>query len=138
MPLKSLKSKMKYRISRSRDTVFVPRDFFDLSDRDQIGRVLRGFIQGGSLIKIGYGLYAKASRSPYTGNLIPDKGLQRLAEEALKKLGVPTSESIAEKRYNRGETTQVPTGRRIAVKKRITRKIGYDGKYISYESATRL
>ena len=35
MALKTLKSKVKYRISRSRSVVFTPKDFADLSDYDR-------------------------------------------------------------------------------------------------------
>lgn len=41
MSAKSLRSKVKYRINRARGSVFTPKDFLDLSDRDQVGRVLR-------------------------------------------------------------------------------------------------
>jgi hypothetical protein len=35
--------------------------------------------------------------------------------------------------YNQGQTTQVPTERVIGVKGRVARKIGYEGKYITFE-----
>jgi len=38
--------------------------------------------------------------------------------------------------YNEGRTTQVPTGRVVGVKGRVKRKIGYAGKYITFEYAT--
>ena len=38
-------------------------------------------------------------------------------------------------RLSIGKTTQVPTGPVIAVKGRISRKIGYGGTYVSYEPA---
>lgn len=47
MPLKALKSKIKYEIDRSKAAVFTPGDFFDLSDRDQVGRVLRQLVTEG-------------------------------------------------------------------------------------------
>jgi hypothetical protein len=37
--------------------------------------------------------------------------------------------------YNAGRTTQVPTGRLIAIKGRVSRKIGYNGSYINFEAA---
>lgn len=137
MALTTLKSKIKYRLSRSKDTVFTPKDFFDLSDRDQVGRVLRQLMREGQLIRFGYGLYAKASKSPYSGNIVPDKSLPSLAREALtNKLGAKIEASDATQRYNRGDSTQVPTGRVIPVKKRVTRKMAYNNqsvklKYVS-------
>lgn len=131
---KTLKSKMSYRISRSKDIVFTPQDFLDLSDRDQVGRVLRQFIAEGLLVKFGQGLYAKAKLSSLTGKVIPVKPLTELAKEALtKKLKVKVVASSDLKRYNEGETTQVPTGRVIAVKGRVSRKMAFGGKSIKYE-----
>ena len=131
--LKTLESKMKYRLARSKGSVFILRDFFDLSDRDQVGRVLRKLIADQVVVKIGYGLYAKARVSSVTGNVVPEKTLVELARESLIKLGVSVSSSTMEQSYNKGETTQVPTGRVIGVKGRVSRKIGYNGKYIKLE-----
>lgn len=133
MALNTLKSKIKYRLSRSKDTVFTPKEFLDLSDRDQVGRVLRQLMQEGQLIRFGYGLYAKADRSPYSGKTVPQKPLPALAEEALSKLGVKIVESTAKALYNSGKSTQVPTGRVIGVKGRISRKMGYNGQSVKLE-----
>ena len=134
MPLNSLKSKIKYRISRSKAVVFTPGDFFDLSDRDQVGRALKQLVIDEILVKFGQGLYAKARRSSLTGNLIPVKPLTELAREALTeklKITVVATGDVA--KYNDGRTTQVPTGRVIAVKGRISRKMAFDGKSIKLQ-----
>jgi hypothetical protein len=134
MPLKTLQSKMKYRISRSKANVFTPRDFFDLTDRDQVGRVLRKMVNAGDMVKFGQGLFAKAKRSNLTGKIMPVKPLPDLAKEALRdklKVKMATAEDLA--RYNKGDSTQVPTGRVIAVKGRVSRKMAYDGKSIKYQ-----
>jgi hypothetical protein len=133
MALSTLKSKIKYRLSRSKETVFTPQEFFDLSDRDQVGRALRQLIAEGLLIRFGYGLYAKADKSPYSGNIVPQKALPALAEEALKKMGVKVVASTAMQLYNSGKTTQVPTGRVIGVQGRISRKMGYNGQSVKLE-----
>ena len=134
MALNTLKSRVKYRLSRSKDTVFVPQDFLDLSDRDQVGRVLRQLMSEGQLVRFGYGLYAKAEKSPYTGKVVPKKALPDLAREALtNKLDVDVGASKAMRRYNKGESTQVPTGRVIGVKGRVTRKMGYNGQSVKLE-----
>lgn len=133
----TLKSKVKYRVSRSKEAVFTPRDFLDLSDRDQIGRALRELIKDGVLIKFGYGLYAKAEKSPYSGKIVPAKPLPSLAEDALKKLGVTVLPSSAQMAYNSGKTTQVPTGRVIGIKGRVRRKMSYNGQTVTFEHAVR-
>lgn len=131
----TLSYKISARIARKKNAVFVREDFEDLGGYDQIGRILRGLARAGKLIKIGYGLYAKAKVSPLTGKIVPIRPLPALAKEALERLGVKTFPSRLEQDYNTGKTTQVPTGRMIAVKGRVRRKIGYNGAYVSYEPA---
>jgi hypothetical protein len=123
------------RVARKNFNVFIRNDFDDLGGYDQIGRVLRQLAREGKLVKIGYGLYAKAKKSPLTGETVPVAPLPILAKEALTRLGVAFTSSTLERDYNAGRTTQVPTGRQIAVKGRISRKIGYRGAMISYEPA---
>jgi Family of unknown function (DUF6088) len=128
--------KVSTRIARKKSVVFVREDFEDLGGYDQIGRVLRELTRDGRIIKIGYGLYAKAKKSPLTGKIVPVVSLPVLAKKALERIGIKTAPSSLEKKYNAGETTQVPTGRLIAVRGRVSRKIGYGGAYVNYEPAT--
>jgi len=132
----TLAYKILARIVRKKSFVFLREDFEDLGGYDQVGRILRELTRQGKIIKIGYGLYAKAKKSSLTGKIVPVTALPTLAKKALQRLGVQTSASYLEKQYNSGQTTQVPTGRLIAVKGRVSRKIGYGGAYISYERAT--
>lgn len=134
MATRSLRSRMKARIRRSPHAVFVASDFNDLSDRRQAGRVLRELVHEEVLIRFGFGLYAKAKRSSYTGKLIPVIPLPDLAREALtRKLGVEVVSSRELADHNSGRSTQVPTGRVIAVRGRVSRKMAYDGKSITYQ-----
>ena len=129
----TLSYKVSARIARKNNAVFVREDFADLGGYDQIGRILRQLAAEEKLIKIGYGLYAKAKRSSLTGEIVPVLPLPDLAREALNRLGIQTGISKLTRDYNAGLTTQVPTGRKIAIKGRVSRKIGYDGTYVSYE-----
>lgn len=135
MALNTLDSRLSYRVSRSKSAVFTLKDFSDLSDRDQIGRALRKMVAGGKMVKIGYGLYAKARRSSLTNAVIPVRGLPELAREAVEKLGGEVRPTAAEKAYNSGASTQVPTGRVIGVKGRISRKVSYGGQSIAFEQS---
>ena len=130
----TLKSKITYRVKRSADSVFVRKDFADLGSYHQVGRILRQLVNKGLLIRIGYGLYARAKQSVLSGKIIPVTPLPDLAREALKKLGVKVIPTKFERLYIEGRSTQVPTGRAIGVQGRITRKIGYNTIYISYEN----
>ena len=48
-------------ITRKRGDMFLRADFNDLGGYDQVGRVLRGLVREGELMKIGFGLYARAT-----------------------------------------------------------------------------
>ena len=130
---KTLKQRILTRIARSKKEVFLRKDFEDLGGYDQIGRILRILIKQNKLIKIGQGLYAKAQPSPLSGKPIPRRGIKELANEALQRLNVEIVPSSYERAYNDGKTNQVPTGRVIAVKGKIKRQIGYNGKYVTFE-----
>lgn len=133
MRLKTLENKLRYRIRRSKAKVFLPNDFSDLGGRDQVARALRSLISNDEIIKIGYGLYAKASYSTLLKKSLPAASIPDLAREALDKLGIPTALTIYEKLYNERKSTQVPSGRVIGVKERISRKISYGATDIVYE-----
>lgn len=128
-----LKDKIRYRVKRSKDSVFLLKDFDDITDRNQAGRILRELIKDGILMKIGYGLYSRCKKSEISGRTLPEKGLIRAGKEALKKLGIKTYPTTYETMYNNFQSTQVPTGRVIGVKSRITRKIAEGGYSLKYE-----
>ena len=133
---KTLEMRVAKRIARKKADVFLRADFKDIGDYDQVGRGLRRLVAKGKLVKIGYGLYARTAVSPLSGKTIPKKNLPALAAEALELLNVEMALSSSARAYNANLTTQVPTGRVIAVKGRVSRKIGYDGKYVIFERAS--
>ena len=114
--------------------MFLRKDFEDLGGYDQVGRVLRKLVRVGELVKVGYGLYAKAEPGILDGRPVPRINIKALAKEALGRFGVSTTLSQAEQDYNSGKSTQVPTGRVIGIKgKRINRKIQYNGVTLRFE-----
>jgi len=130
----NLETRVMKRIARKRGDVFLRSDFSDLGGYDQVGRALRGLVRNGRLLKLGYGIYTRAVKSPFSDKPVPPKGLATLTE-ALKRLGVETAPTRLEQDYNAGRTTQVPTGRVVAVRARVRRKLGYDGVFLSFERA---
>lgn len=134
---KTLEGKIATRIARKQSTVLLREDFDDLGGYDQVGRALLMLTKKGKLIKIGYGLYAKAKVSSLTGNTVPMEPLPTLAQRALDRLGAAPGPSRAAIDYREGRSTQVPTGRLISVSKRISRKIGYNNMSVNYERRTR-
>ena len=131
----NLETRVMKRIDRKRGDVFLRSDFSDLGGYDQVGRALRQLVNKGKLLKIGQGLYTRAAESPFDGTPAPIKGLYSLTAEALGRLGVESAPTRFEQAYNAGKTTQVPAGRVIAVRKRVRRKIGYKGIFMSFERA---
>jgi hypothetical protein len=131
----TLKILVSKRIDRKRGDVFLRADFSDLGGYDQVGRVLRQFVRQGKLLRIGSGLYTRARPSALDGTPTPVKGLRALADEALRRLGVQTAPARLERNYSAGTTMQIPAGRRVAVAKRVRRKISYNGVTISFERA---
>jgi hypothetical protein len=129
----TLEGKVMTRVNRKRTPVLLREDFLDLSDYDQIGRALRNLSRQGKLIKIGYGLYAKARISSLTGKSTLTEPLPVLAKIALERIGVSITITQAETEYIEGRSTQVPTGRMIGVEGRVARKIMYKDVQISYE-----
>jgi hypothetical protein len=130
----TLEARIAKRIDRKRSDVFLRADFADLGGYDQVGRVLRRLVRAGKLLKVGFGLYTRAVPARIGVRPIPPKGLTTL-REALERVGIRTYPSRALEDYNAGRTTQVPTGRVVAVRRRVRRKIGYNGISLSFERA---
>jgi hypothetical protein len=135
MKPENLEERLAKRIARKRGDVFLRADFSDLGGYDQVGRALRGLVRKGRLMKVGYGLYTRTRPSLLDGKPLPAKGIRELAAEALGRLGIETAPTRLEEAYNAGKTTQVPTGRVVAVRGRVRRKISYNGFPLSYERA---
>jgi hypothetical protein len=132
----SLEERLAKHIATLAGDVFLRADFSDMGSYDQVGRALRSLVRKGRLIKIGQGIYARARESLIGGKPILEKGLDTL-KEALRRLGVETVPTRFERAYNSGRSEQVPTGRVVAIHgKRIRRRIGYDGVFLSFERAS--
>jgi len=129
----TLAQKIESRIARKKSDVFLRSDFEDLAGYDQVGFVLRQFVKAGKLLKLGQGLYTRAEPSILDGRPAPVKAVTPLVTEALARIGVKTKPTRLEVAYNEGRTTQVPSGRLIGVSRRVRRKIGYNGRTVSFE-----
>ncbi|MCL6419451.1 S-adenosylhomocysteine hydrolase [Aestuariirhabdus haliotis] len=121
----SLKSKVATKISRSKREVFLRTDFEKLAGYDQIGRALRQLTSDGVLVKVGYGLYARARPNRITGKpmLAAKGGFTQVAEEALSRLGVKWEPSKSVLDYQSG-STQIPANAEVIIFERFNRRIG--------------
>src|SRR5215469_7338751 len=120
-PKKTLRKRVEERIARKRgDVVFLPREFSDLGGEDQVLRVLRTLVREKQLVRLGYGVYARAVVSRLSGDpiLYSKNGFLGAARQALTKLGVQWEPSEAERDYNAGRSTQIPVNSVLRVKGR--------------------
>jgi hypothetical protein len=116
------------------DLVFRPADFLAFGSEASLKRALKELTSAGVLVRLGVGIYAKAKPSVISGKPIPVQPLEVLGPQVLIKLGVYPRQSLQTAEYNAGRTTQVPTGIIVNVgKQRISRKIGFNGKFLQYE-----
>jgi hypothetical protein len=118
------------------DLVFRPADFLAFGSEASVKRALKELTSIGVLVRLGVGIYAKAKPSVISGKPIPIQPLEVLGPQALAKLGVRLKESFQTAEYNSGRSTQIPTGIVVNIgKQRISRKIGFNGKFLQYERA---
>ena len=110
-------------------------DFVSMGSQSQMTRALNSLVEEGKIVRIGYGLYAKARASSISGKPVPRVTLEALAEETLRKIGVEPRVGSALRAYNDRRTDQIPvrtvydTGRR-----RISRKITVGISQVFYEN----
>ncbi|MAD74540.1 MAG: S-adenosylhomocysteine hydrolase [Rheinheimera sp.] len=118
--------RLQTRVKRAKRSVFLRSDFTGIADYDQVGRGLRSLVQEGLLLKIGYGLYARARVNRITGQLMPDNpaGNDGVLIEAMERLGVDYQLDSLSLKSLSGESTQIPASVKIIPKSsRFTRKI---------------
>lgn len=122
------------RIRRTRRTpIFVRDDFADFGAYDVVGRELRKLAGEDLLVKVGYGLYARAKRSVLSGEPIPSAPLIEIGYQAFRRLGHSPKPRQAALDYIEGSTMQVPAGDRIAVSgARVKRRIAFGPRVIKY------
>ncbi len=132
---RTLKARVSARIRRSKSDVFMPRDFGDLGDYDQVKRVLRQLVEEKTVTRLGYGVYAKQRTNPLTGQpaLAAEGGFDGAVRQALGKLRVPWGETQVVQDYNAGQTTQVQANAAYAVRGRFSRKLKYKNLEAQFE-----
>ncbi|WP_155080126.1 hypothetical protein [Piscirickettsia salmonis] len=116
---------MSTKIKRSRKNVFTTKEFARLASYRQVLRVLKKLTEEEQLIiKLGYGLYAKARKNKITGcpMLAAPGGFEEVATEALNRLNVSFEATKLQGEYNRG-STQIPGRPQVKISGRFSRKI---------------
>lgn len=124
---RTLRERLRERIARRRDDVFITREFRDLGGEDQVLRALRGLVRDGQLVRLGYGVYGRAEKSSLSGEpiLAARGGFIGAARQALDKLGVKWEPTEFQRAYNEGRSTQVPVNPAVRVRGRFARQLRY-------------
>ena len=121
----TIADRVEARIKRSKRDVFLREDFDDLGGYDQIGRALRQMCEKGLLLKVGYGVYAKARRNRINSSLMITSpgGPDAVLIATLARLKVPYELKGLTAAYAAGKSTQVPAFMEVKPKKRFSRKL---------------
>lgn len=131
----SVKGRIARSIALRKGEVILRTDFKNMGSQSQVSRGLRDLMNEGKIVRLGYGVYAKARPSRLSGKPVPRVTLEELAQETLQKLGIEPRLGAAQAAYAEGRTTQVPvkttfhTGRR-----RISRKLTVGISRVHYEN----
>lgn len=129
----SLKFKVLERINQTSGNIILREDIQDMGSPRQISRCFRDLVEMGQLVKIGYGIYAKAYVSELINKPVIKGGFGPVCKEALTKLGVKWEPGTAEQEYNAGLTTQVPVRTVVQLKSRFRGRLAYGNRKLIVE-----
>lgn len=129
-----LKDRMRLSIRRRAGHVVLRAELAALGSASQVSLALKDLQCEGELVRLGAGVYAKASRDAGTGAVRPQADFETLAREAARKLKL----AAHSKAVNEAEAAQAPpkdrsgsvvldTGRR-----RVSRKLALGGRSVAY------
>lgn len=113
--------------------VLLRKEFTHLGSYRQVSRALKKLVDQKQLVKIGFGIYAKAYASSYIEEPLIEGGFDVVAREALDRIGVQWEPGSAEQAYNSGQSQQVPTQNVIRLKSRLRRKIYHGNRKLYFE-----
>ncbi len=131
----SLEYKAIQRLNRVRGNILLRKDFNMLGgSQSQITRVLNKLMADKKIVRIGFGIYAKAYLSKFTDTPLIEGGIDSAFNNALKKLKVSFEPGTAEKEYAAGRTTQIPARKVIRLKSRCRRQIKYGKANLNFEN----
>jgi hypothetical protein len=129
----TIKDKILKRIQDAENYVFMRQDFSDIANYDQVGRALRELVQDEKLLRVGYGLYTKATINFITGKIMPacPVGADGVILEALERLGVKYTFGKATAAYLEGRSNQIPPSLQIETPNRFKRRLTAGRKQIN-------
>lgn len=131
----SVRQKIVRSIARRQGEIVLRTDVTSIGSASQVSRALRELVAAGKIVRLGYGVYAKARPSCLSGRPVARVCLAELAQEALQKLGVPVTLGRAQAAYAAGQTNQMPVRTTFNTgERRISRKITVGISTVRYEN----
>ena len=135
MPKATVKERIAASLKASKDFVFLRKEFDRFGDYRQVSRAVNELMDDGLIVRVGYGVYASAIKSPLSGAPVPKEALVSIGLEAMRKMGVKADVGASERALQEGRSTQVPMLPVISIgRARIRRKIGFGKRMIAYET----
>lgn len=131
---KSLKFKVLKKINQQiAGNIILREDIEKMGSPRQISRCLKDLVEMGELVKIGYGIYAKAYISETLNKPVIQVGFGQACKEALTKKGVKWEPGSAEQAYNAGLSTQIPVRTIVQLKSRYRGHLSYGNRKLIVE-----
>lgn len=126
-----LEERMQCAIDGMLENVILRMDVAALGGHSQVSVALDELMRKGVIVRMGVGIYAKASRHPDTGIVTPVADLETLAVEVFQRLGVSASVLVVKPGSGR---SVVSKDANICVKgsRRIRRKLSLGGRSVVY------
>lgn len=125
--------KMRERLISLPSVVVLRKDFSDIGNYRVITDGLRKLVAEKRLVKISFGIYAKAYQSDFSEVVLVQGGVDFALRQALTRLGKHWEPGRAEIAYNEGKTTQVPVKNIVRLKARCRRRIVYKKSELVFE-----
>lgn len=136
MPQSTVKDKVIAKIKKSPSSVFLRKEFDQLGDYRQVSRAINEAAASGMLVKVGFGLYAKARPSTISGKPVPTAPLLNIGLEVMQKIGVKADVGKDAVALREGRSTQIPMLPIINIgKARVSRKIAVGSRQVVYEKS---
>ena len=130
----TVKARVIAKIKRSTSSVFLRKEFDKLGDYRQVSRAVNEVAASGMLVRVGFGLYARARPSTLDGKPVPTTPLLNIGLEVMQKIGVRADVGKDAKDLREGRSTQVPMLPIINVgRSRVSRKIAVGKRQVVYE-----
>lgn len=130
----STKTKIAKSIAKTNGEVFTRDDFSRFGSPSRVTRAIQELLKAGMIVKLGYGVFAKAMPSPIDKAPIPRKPLEALLTEVFESLNIPITQGQAIADYQAGKSDQIPNSLTISTGSRVvTRKIGFGSRQVVYE-----